>query len=56
MALKGNQSKLDVNKNGKLDRQDFVQLRNQKTPTTRLGAGESKAKGKKQAMPRKKGM
>ena len=46
MALKGNQDKLDKNKNGKLDKKDFKLLRK---------AGSS-AKGKKQAMPRKKGM
>lgn len=48
MALKGKQTKLDVNKNGKLDRDDFAMLSSKKGP--------SKAKGKKQAMPRKKGM
>lgn len=46
MALKGNQGKLDRNKNGKLDKDDFKKLRN----------SGSKAKGKKQSMPRKKGM
>lgn len=55
MALKGHQDRLDVNKNGKLDRQDFAQLRNQKPPTSKVGSG-TKAKGKKQSMPRKKGM
>mgnify|MGYP003349900933 CR=1 FL=1 len=48
MALKGKQNKLDANKNGKLDAQDFAMLRGKK--------GASKAKGKAQAMPRKKGM
>jgi hypothetical protein len=48
MALKGKQSKLDLNKNGKLDKEDFSLLRGKK--------GASKAKGKKQSMPRKKGM
>jgi hypothetical protein len=48
MALKGKQSKLDMNKNGKLDKEDFSMLRGKK--------GAAKAKGKKQAMPRKKGM
>jgi len=46
MALKGKQSRLDRNKNGKLDSQDFKMMRK----------GGSKARGKKQAMPRKKGM
>ena len=46
--LKGNQKKIDANKNGKIDADDFKMLRAKK------GAG--KAKGKKQAMPRKKGM
>ena len=48
MALKGKQTKLDLNKNGKLDKEDFSMLRGKK--------GAAKAKGKKQAMPRKKGM
>ena len=48
MALKGNQKKIDANKNGKIDGQDFAILRGKKSG--------SKAKGKKQAMPRKKGM
>jgi hypothetical protein len=48
MVLKGKQTKLDVNKNGKLDKDDFAMLRGKKSL--------SKAKGKKQAMPRKKGM
>ena len=48
MALKGKQNKLDANKNGKIDKDDFNILRGKK--------GASKAKGKKQAMPRKKGM
>lgn len=48
MALKGKQNKLDLNKNGKLDKEDFSMLRGKK--------GAAKAKGKKQAMPRKKGM
>ena len=48
MALKGKQSKLDLNKNGKLDKEDFSMLRGKK--------GAAKAKGKKQSMPRKKGM
>ena len=47
MPLKGNQKKLDANKNGKIDKDDF--------PLLKKKAG-SKAKGKKQAMPRKKGM
>ena len=47
-SLKGGQKKLDMNKNGKLDGQDFAMLRGKK--------GAAKAKGKKQAMPRKKGM
>ena len=46
-SLKGGQKKLDVNKNGKLDSDDFSKLR---------GKSSAKAKGKKQAMPRKKGM
>ena len=46
--LKGNQHKLDLNKNGKIDKDDFAMLRGKK--------GAAKAKGKKQAMPRKKGM
>ena len=48
MALKGKQSKLDLNKNGKLDKEDLSMLRGKK--------GAAKAKGKKQAMPRKRGM
>lgn len=48
MALKGKQTKLDANKNGKIDGNDFALLRGKKTDT--------KAKTKKQAMPRKKGM
>lgn len=48
MALKGNQKKLDKNGNGKLDSNDFERLRASKK--------SSKAKGKKQAMPRKRGM
>ena len=47
MALKGNQKKIDANKNGKVDAEDFKMLRGKKS---------SKAKGKKQSMPRKKGM
>lgn len=46
-SLKGGQKKLDMNKNGKLDGDDFSKLR---------GKGSAKAKGKKQTMPRKKGM
>ena len=48
MALKGNQKKIDANKNGKIDKGDFAMLRGKK--------GASKAKGKTTAMPRKKGM
>ena len=48
MALKGKQTKLDANKNGKIDKDDFSILKGKK--------GSAKAKGKKQAMPRKKGM
>jgi hypothetical protein len=48
MALKGNQKRLDANKNGKIDSQDFPLLRGKK--------GAAQSKGKKQAMPRKKGM
>lgn len=48
MALKGNQKKLDANKNGRIDGSDFAMLRGKK--------GSTKAKSKKQAMPRKKGM
>lgn len=47
MALKGKQYKLDANKNGKIDKSDFPLLKKK---------GDVKAKGKKQAMPRKKGM
>lgn len=47
MALKGGQKKLDANKNNKIDGGDFAILRKK---------GGSKAKGKKQSMPRKKGM
>jgi hypothetical protein len=47
-TLTPKQTKLDVNKNGKLDKDDFAMLRGKKSL--------SKAKGKKQAMPRKKGM
>ena len=46
--LKGNQKKIDANKNGKIDADDFKMLRGKKSA--------AKAKGKKQAMPRKKGM
>ena len=48
MALKGKQTKLDANKNGRIDKDDFSILKGKKSA--------SKAKGKKQAMPRKKGM
>ena len=48
MALKGNQKKIDANKNGRIDSNDFALLKSKK--------GTAKAKGKKQAMPRKKGM
>ena len=48
MALKGKQTKLDANKNGRIDKDDFSILKGKK--------GAAKAKGKKQAMPRKKGM
>jgi hypothetical protein len=47
MALKGGQKKLDANKNNKVDSGDFAILRKK---------GSSKAQGRKQAMPRKKGM
>jgi len=46
--LKGNQKKLDANKNGKIDAQDFPLLRGKKTAT--------KGKAAKPAMNRKKGM
>ena len=47
-SLKGGQKKLDANKNGRIDKDDFSILKGKKSA--------SKAKGKKQAMPRKKGM
>ena len=47
MALKGKQNKLDANKNGKIDKADFPLLKKK---------AASKPQGKKQAMPRKKGM
>ena len=50
-ALKGGQKKLDMNRNGKLDSDDFSKLRGKGSKK-----GAAKAKGKKQAMPRKKGM
>jgi len=50
VMLKGNQKKIDANKNGKVDGADFAILRGKKQV--------SKAKGKatKPAMNRKKGM
>jgi hypothetical protein len=50
VMLKGNQKKIDANKNGKVDGGDFALLRGKKQV--------SKAKGKatKPAMNRKKGM
>jgi hypothetical protein len=46
--LKGNQKKIDANKNGKIDSEDFAMLRGKKKAP--------KGKSSKPAMNRKKGM